>query len=172
MKSSVQIKQQLEHWFLKHIAKERHEMGGTERFTLFDAIQASKTAYWLERISLRKGELLVLVLRVSESQIIINSTERFFYLTPFTIEQVEYTNFEGHNGFTQPAVRDTTTGKNTSVKTEGKTAPFELRMLNGDTLLWNVPTGVSGFAFWNVTKKCELIGRKYLGGNSLKNEGT
>jgi hypothetical protein len=56
----------------------------------------------------------------------------------------------------------TINGKLKGVKSDGYFAGFGLRKHGGEIVYWLIPTGRAGFAFWNVTKKCELIGRKYL----------
>jgi hypothetical protein len=48
------------------------------------------------------------------------------------------------------------------VKTEGLVKEFGIRKTDGTIIYWIIPTGISGFGFWNVTKRCELVGRKYL----------
>jgi hypothetical protein len=73
-----------------------------------------------------------------------------------------YTDFKGHIGYKTFAVGQPMSSKKVSVKMEGYTAEFGLEKNDGQIIFWLIPTGEPGFAFWNVTAKCALIGRKYL----------
>jgi hypothetical protein len=161
-KSPEEIKRQIEFWFLKYYDKDRKKFNGTEVFTLFDLLEESTKDILSGQVNLRETELPVLILRISENQIIINTTERFIQLTNSDIEDVEYADFEWHNGYDSILATRLPNGKPVSVKTDGHLSTFGLRKRNGEIVGWKIPTGSPGFGFWNVTKKCELIGRKYL----------
>ena len=161
-KSPKEIKRQIEFWFLKYFGKEKEEFDGSELFTLFDLIDETfKNSLSLE-MGLNKSELPVLALKVSDNEIIINTTERFIRLSNSVAEYLEYKDFEYHNGYESFLATRLPSGKPISVKTDGYTSNFSLRKRDGEIVKWEIPTGSPGYGFWNVTKKCELIGRKYL----------
>lgn len=161
-KSAEEIKGQIEFWFLKYYKKSRDEFNGTEIFTLFDLLDYETRKKLTSRLNLRENELPVLTLWVSDEQIIINTTEKFTRLTNSEMEEIEYSDFEWHTGFESILATRKPNGKPISIKTDGYNSKFGLKKKSGDIILWTIPTGSPGFGFWNVTKKCELIGRKYL----------
>ena len=112
-------------------------------------------------MKLNNKEIPVLLLTVSKSEYIINTTERFIRIIKSKKEYINYVDFEWHKGYKSIRIK-TNSGKTVSVKSENYVAEFELQKRNGEVTVWNIPTGIAGFGFWNVTKKCELIGRKYL----------
>ena len=161
-KSPEEIKRQIEFWFLRYFRKEKEELNGSELFTLFDLIEDISKNNLNLQMDLKKSELPVLILKISDNEIIINTTERFIRLSNSVAEYLEYKEFEWHNGFDSILATKLPSGKPISVKTDGYTSNFSLRKRNGEIVNWEIPTGVPGYGFWNVTKKCELIGRKYL----------
>jgi hypothetical protein len=91
-------------------------------------------------------------------------------LTNDIVEYINYTEFDWHIGYKSIAAKRDR-GVSVSVKTDGQIAEFWLRKINGEIVFWEIPTGKAGFAFWNVTKKCELIGRKYPDNHDANNIG-
>ena len=159
-KSAEQIKDQIQFWFFKYFNKAKTDFNGDETFTLFELLNAELQTELKQRLHLDRNEMPVLVLKISESEFIINTTKKFVRIDADVSEMVNYHEFDWHYGYKNIIVK-TPTGKAGSVKSEGLISDFGLRKLNGDIVYWKVPTGKPGFAFWNVTKKCELIGRKY-----------
>jgi len=157
-KSSEKVKAQMEFWFFGFFSKEKSDFNGTEIFTLFDLIPESEKSEFIKKVELKKNEIPVLVLKISESEFIINSTHKFVLLDSSKTEFIEYSEFDWHNGFKAFA---TSREDGISVKQNGHFADFRIRKTNGEIITRKIPTGEPGFAFWNVTKKCELIGRKY-----------
>lgn len=160
-KTAENIKKQLEFWLLKYYCKEKSELSGKELFTIFDLISQRQKNEIINLLKLRENELPVLYLKISEEKSIVNTTERFIKVTDQGIEEIEYTNFKEHKGFDRFIIKKRLIGQNINVKTNGYLSPFALKLKNGEIIEWEIPTGTAGFGFWNVTKKCELIGRKY-----------
>jgi len=126
--------------------------------TFFERIPPDRREHLLARISLNPYEIPVLVLSVTTEEAIINTTDRFVRLTDTTVESLAYADFGGHKGFDSMIL-----GKEArNLKTSASVIPFALTRRNGETIHWPVPTGAPGFAFWNVTKHCERIGRRYI----------
>ena len=109
-------------------------------------------------MDLNKNEIPVLILKISQSEFIINTTHKFILLDNSKTEFIEYSEFEWYNGFKAFV---TNREEAMSVKQNGYLADFKIRKTNGEIITRKIPTGELGFAFWNVTKKCKLIGRKY-----------
>ena len=160
-KTAENIKKQMEFWLLKYYCKEKSELNGKEVFTIFDLISEKQKIALINLLKLRENELPVLYLKISEEKSIVNTTERFIKLTDQGREEIEYNNFKRHKGFDAFIIKKRLIGKNINVKTDGYLSPFSLKLKNGKIIEWEIPTGRAGFGFWNVTKKCELIGRKY-----------
>ena len=161
MKSPEQIKTQIEFWFVKYFRMTREEFNGTELFTLFDLLTAESKKKIIEQMTLRVNELPVLLLTISNDQMIVNTTERFIRLRNLETEYIDYADFECHDGFKSILATIQPDGKSVSIKTDGYISEFGLRKKSGEIVPWQIPTGTPGFGFWNVTKNCELIGRKY-----------
>lgn len=161
-KSAKKIKEQLEFWLLKYYIKERIDLNGKEPFTIFDLMDDKLKAKLTKKLNLRENEFPALSLKVSVDGYIINTTERFIRLTENKVEQIEYTNFESHVGYGISMNNRSLKGQSINVKTEGHYSKFGIMTKTGEKIEWTIPTGIPGFGFWNVTKKCELIGRKYL----------
>ena len=165
-KTSEQIKEHMLFWFLKYYNKSVEEFDGSEQFTLFDKIPISRKELYLRRLFLQPNELPVFILVVDKDELIINTTNKFVRLENFTSEFINYTDFEWHNGFNTIVPSPSENERLNSIKTNGNVSKFGLKLKNGQIIYWNVPTGSIGFAFWNITKKCELIGRKYVAGTN------
>lgn len=160
-KSSEQIKDRIEFWFLKYFNKTKTDFNGNEIFTLFDLTDADLQTDLKKQLNLDRNEIPVLVLKISKLEFVINTTKKFVRIDPDSTESIDYSEFEWHNGYKSISVISTPTGKVANVKTEGLNSDFGLRKRNGKIVYWKIPSGKPGIAFWNVTKKCELIGRKY-----------
>lgn len=161
IKSPEKIKEQIEFWFFKYHVKPKEEFNGEEKFTLYHLLSDSLKAEIEGKVKLRNSELPVLVLHIEGSNYIINSTERFIQIENSRVETIDYKDFEWHTGFESLIANRTSSGEITSIKHDGVISKFGIRKRNGEIKYWKIPTGSPGFAFWNVTKKCELIGRKY-----------
>jgi hypothetical protein len=170
-KSANKIKEQLEFWLLKYYVKERSDLSGKELFTIFDLMDSELKANLTKNLNLRKDELPALSLKISEDSYIINTTERFIRLTKNQTNEIEYINFESHLGYGDFVVKKRFIRKHVNVKTEGYYSDFVIKTKTGEKIEWRIPTGTPGFGFWNVTKKCELIGRKYLKNKTTPQHG-
>jgi hypothetical protein len=160
-KNAEYIKKRLEFWLLKYYCKERNELNGKELFTIFDLISQKQKNEIINLIKLRENELPVLYLKISEEKSIINTTERFIKLTNQGIEDIEYKDFKKHEGYDKFIIKKRFLRRNINTKTDGYLCFFCLKLKDGKIREWEIPTGTAGIGFWNVTKKCELIGRKY-----------
>lgn len=158
-KSAEQIKDRIEFWFLKYFNKTKTDFNGSEIFTLFEFLNAELRAELKKRLNLYPNEIPVLVLKISKSEFIINTTKKFVRIDSDSTEIIDYAEFEWHNGYKSFVVDKE---KKIITKHDGHFAEFGLRKTNGEIIYWKIPTGVPGFGFWNVTKKCELIGRKFI----------
>jgi len=107
---------------------------------------------------MRSHAIPVLLLSVREKEAIINTTDRFIRLSDSGIETLDYTDFSGHQGFQTGPLTEATA----SLKIKGAVKPFGLTRRNGEVVEWPIPTGAPGFGFWNVTKHCQRIGRRYI----------
>ena len=161
-KSPEQIKSQLEFWFFKYFNKAREEFNGKERFTLFELIDDNLKDKLIAQIGLMTNEIPVFLLKISEESYLINTTERFIKLDRSIVDKVDYREFSGHVGYTEVAIVRKGFKKVADVKTEGLIREFGIKKIDGTIAYWMIPTGTPGFGFWNVTKRCELVGRKYL----------
>ena len=161
-KPAEEIKEKMEFWFFKYYKKALEDFDGTEAFTLFDLLEEKQKKELIARLNLRENELPVLILKISEEVVVVNTTERFIRMSESGNEPIEYTSFAWHDGYESILVEKLPNGKHISVKTNGYLSKFKLRLRNKEIILWDIPTGSPGFAFWNVTKRCEWIGQKYL----------
>jgi hypothetical protein len=82
---------------------------------------------------------------------VICTTRRFIYLENGSIQALTYSEFKNHTGFKSIDIQGNSR-TSFGVKTEGYIAEFGLRKKDGQIVYWKIPTGKSGFAFWNVTK--------------------
>ena len=156
--SAEQIKDRIEFWFFKYFNKSKTDFNGNEIFTLFELLNTEIKIDIKKRLNLKQKEIPVLVLKISESEFIINTTEKFVRIDSNSTEIIEYAGFEWHKGYKSIVVNKE---KKIITKHDGHFAEFGLTKTNGKIIYWKIPTGVPGYGFWNVTKKCELIGRKY-----------
>lgn len=161
IKSPEKIKEQIEFWFFKYHVKPKESFNGEEKFTLYKLLNDSLKTEIEGKVKLRNFELPVLVLHVEGANYIINSTERFIRIENSKVGMIDYKDFEWHIGYESLMTNRFTSGKVTSIKDDGEISEFGIRKRNGEIIYWKIPTGSPGFAFWNVTKKCEVIGRKY-----------
>jgi len=157
-KSSQQIKDRIEFWFLKYFNKTKTDFNGNEIFTLFDLLNTELKAELKNRLNLDPNEIPVLVLKISESEFVINTTKKFVRIDTDSTEIIDYSEFEWHNGYKSFVVDKE---QEIIAKQDGYFEEFGLRKINGEIIYWKIPTGVPGFGFWNVTKKCEVIGRRF-----------
>lgn len=161
-KSAERIKKQIQFWFLRYHGKDVEEFDGTELFTLFDLLNEETHQLLGKQFELRENELPVLCLKIEDDGFIINTTERFIRLNSAEFDSINYKDFEWHTGFKFLLSKDTSREKIINSKVAGRLLDFGLRRRDGEIIYWKVPTGSPGFGFWNVTKKCELIGRRYV----------
>lgn len=161
-KSPEKIKTQLEFWFFKYFNKDREEFNGKEEFTLFDLVNDDLKNELILKINLKSDEIPVFLLRIDKENFIVNTTERFLKVDETIIEEIHYCDFLRHEGYIDVISIRKNFREIVDVKTEGLIKEFGIMKVNETILHWKIPTGTPGFAFWNVTKRCELIGRKYL----------
>ena len=161
-KAANQIAEQIERWFFKYHKKEKSGFNGSEIFTIFHHLYYEKQNELIRRMNLNKHEIPVVALSSNKNEFIIITTERFIRIYDSGTESLLYSNFEGHVGYKSMAAGQRERSKLMSVKTEGYVSEFGLKRKDGQIIYWVIPTGGPGFAFWNVTDKCALIGRKYL----------
>lgn len=157
-KSAKQIKERIEFWFFNYFNKTKKDFNGSELFTLFELLNAELQIKLKQRLNLESNEIPVLILKISESEFIVNTTKKFIKIDSDKMEIINYAEFEWHNGYKSFVVDKE---KKIITKHDGHLSEFGLRKRNGEIIYWEIPTGVPGFGFWNVTKKCELIGRKF-----------
>ena len=157
-KSVTQIKQRIEFWFFKYFNKAKEDFNGSEIFTLFELIDMELQSKLKQQLNLENNEMPVLILKISSSEFIINTTKKFIRLDNNKTEIIDYSDFEWHNGYTSIFVDKE---KLISTKNNGHLLEFGLRKRKGEVVYWKIPTGFPGYGFWNVTKKCKLIGRKF-----------
>lgn len=157
-KSAEQIKTQMEFWYLRFYGKSKPDINGKELFTLFDLIPESQQNKLIKQLDLVKPEIPVLILRISDSEFIVNTTDRFVMIDGVKKESIRYGDFEWHEGFIHFIMVN---NEKVNVKKKGHFADFKIRKKDGERITRKIPTGEPGFAFWNVTKKCKLIGIKY-----------
>jgi len=152
----------MEHWFLHYYGKERAFFSGNEDFTLFDLVSEGLQRGILAQTGLAESEKPVFLLKCDNATFILNTTHRFIRIGGSGIESVLYSEFAQHSGYKSiRLLSKETTAAAKGIKTDGYFEEFGLRLRSGEVLYWSIPSGKPGFAFWNVTKKCELIGRKY-----------
>jgi hypothetical protein len=158
-KTDKEIKNQIINWFLKYHGNPIDSFNGQEEFTLFDKISAN-TQKVINALALN-NELPVLVLKKDNEIIVVCTTRRFVYFENNATQELKYSDFEYHTGYKSINVPGHT-GSYIGVKTDGYISEFGLRKNEGYIVYWKIPTGHSGFAFWNVTKKFSILGRKYI----------
>jgi hypothetical protein len=158
-KTDEEIKGQIIRWFALHHKQSADTFTGTEQFTLFDKLPQSRQEQIQENIP--SNELAVLTLTIEENSEIVCTTSRFIYIKNGQTQELKYTDFDTHRGFTSVATKSLT-GKVESAKTDGYLADFGLIKKDGQIIIWSIPTGKPGFKFWNITRKFSIIGRKYI----------
>lgn len=156
-KTAPQLALQIEGWFLRYYDIAEDAVDGTEQFTFFRKMPLELVRNILPLLSLNANEIPVLVLTLGNQGFIVSTTERFIKLEVLNTESISYTDFKQHTGF--PSI---ITIEGTGIKTNGSKADFGIRKNDGTIVYWPVPTGEPGFAFWNVTKKFDIIGRRYI----------
>jgi hypothetical protein len=161
-KTPNQVAEQIERWFLMYHKSEKSSFNGSEPFTIFDHLYFEKQNELIRRVEFNKKEIPVLVLSLNKNEFIINTTERFIHIDSLGTTSLFYKDFDGNKGFKAfgPGQMDNRTIVN--IKTEGKLAEFGLQKKDGEIIYWPIPTGKPGFAFWNITDKFEIIGRRYV----------
>jgi hypothetical protein len=161
-KTPNQVAEQIERWFLMYHKSEKSSFNGSEAFTIFDHLYFEKQNEFIRRVQLNEKEIPVLILSINKNEFIINTTERFIHIDCFGTTSLFYKDFAGHNGFRAFGPGQMDNRAIVNIKTEGKLAEFGLKKKDGEVIYWSVPTGKPGFAFWNITNKFEIIGRRYV----------
>lgn len=165
-----QIRRKIEGWLIRHEQKEEEQFDGKEVFTLYSKL-STEILFKLESVlELNTSEIPILVLSVENDGFIVNTTDRFIRVFGSNTESILYSDFDYHVGFTSISAKDSLNTKSESIKVEGLFQDFGIKTKSGKILYWILPTGKPGFAFWNVTDKCEVIGRRFLI-NSLPSTG-
>ena len=160
IKTPDQIAALIQHWFLHYHGKDREFFSGSEDFTIFDLIPDGLQRGLLQRVNLDENERPVLLLKCDKTTFTLNTTHRFIRISESDLEFIFYADFISHEGYKSISVETKAAAK--AIKTDGYFAEFGIKIRSDEILYWSIPSGKPGFAFWNVTKKCELIGRKYL----------
>lgn len=158
-----QIKEKIEGWLFRHEQKGKDQFNGDEVFTLVSKLSPTGLQQLNDKLRLHKFEIPVLILLTGTDSFIVNTTERFIHISGADIEAINYTDFDCHLGFV--SILEKQNPNRTAVKgikTEGSFQEFGIKSKFGTTTYWTVPTGKPGFSFWNVTNKCEIIGRRFL----------
>jgi hypothetical protein len=161
-KTPNEVAGHIERWFLMYHKSEKSSFNGSEAFTLFDLLFFEKQNELIKRVTLSEKEIPVLVLTLNKNEFILNTTERFIHIDVFGTTSLYYKDFDGHNGFRAFGPGQMDNRAIVSIKTEGKLAEFGLKKKDGEVVYWSVPTGKPGFAFWNITNKCEIVGRRFV----------
>jgi hypothetical protein len=162
IKTPNQVAEQIERWFLRYYNKEKSAFNGSEIFTIFDHLYFEKQNVLIKKVEFNKHEIPALILSLSNNEYILMTTERFIRIYESGTESLFYSDFDGHIGFKAFGDRQLPISKIVNVKTEGQLGEFGLKKKEGQIIYWSIPTGSPGFAFWNVTNKFEIIGRRYL----------
>ena len=158
-KTDKEIKDQIINWFLKYHKLSNDDFTGFEEFTLFEKLLLDKQEK--TKTLLHANELAVLILKKDVENTIICTTRRFICLEKNEILELKYSEFNRHVGYKDIHVHGHI-GPHIGVKTDGYISEFGLQKNDGQIIYWKIPTGKSGFAFWNITQKFEMIGRKYI----------
>lgn len=161
-KTPGEVAAQIERWFLLYHKTEKSSFSGSETFTIFDLLCPEKQNELIKQVEFNKQEIPVLVLFLNNNECILNTTERFIHIENTGTASLYYTEFDGPNGFKAlgPGTMDNLTV--VSIKKEGKLAEFGLKKKDGEVVYWPVPTGKPGFAFWNITDRFKIIGRRFV----------
>ena len=148
----------MQQWFLSYHGENRGFFTGTEIFTFFDLSPEDVQRSIRQKANLDEREKPVLLLNCDNSVFVLNTTHRFIRVGESDLDSILYTDFDGHAGFNSINIKGTEKG----IKADGYFAEFGLATQSRGIVYWSIPSGRPGFAFWNITKKCTLIGRKYL----------
>ena len=151
IKTHRQVSIQMEKWLTRYLDKPKAAFDGCEPFTFFDSLFYEKQNRLYKLMDLPPDEIPVFFLPVREDEYIITTTRRFLRLSSDDHESLLFTDFAGHQGF-----KFASRGYK-----GGSVAFFILKRKTERPLFWEIPTGQPGHAFWTVTNKCELIGRRY-----------
>lgn len=160
-KTAQQIQEQIVRWYLKYFNKTIEDISGKEAFTVFSKLEESIKTEALTKVALHRKEIPVLYFSIDQDTFLICTTGRFLYSARDRLESLDYSAFNGGLGY-QSNWFVGADGKKTHVKKEGNIHKFGLHKTNGEVLVWNLPTGLYGYAFWNIAKKFSIIGRKYI----------
>ena len=160
-KTPQQVTDRLNFWYLKYFGIGIEEVTGSEMFTIFDKLAKEKQNTIKGHFQLGNNELCSLILWSEDGSFVLCTTHRFVHFSKSEIESIKYSDFKCHDGFKSLRKPDRKENNVANIKVDGYYQDFGLRLKNGSIKYWKIPTGKFGYAFWNVTKKFELIGRKY-----------
>lgn len=160
-KTPAEVAAQIERWFLLYHKSEKTSFNGSETFTIFDLLSSEKEHELIKQVELDKQEIPVLVLFLDNNECILNTTERFIHIYNAGTSSLYYSDFDGPNGFKAFGPGQMDNHMVVSIKKEGKLAEFGLKKKDGEVVYWPVPTGKPGFAFWNVSDRFKIIGRRF-----------
>jgi hypothetical protein len=162
VKTPNQVVEQIERWFLRYYNKEKSTFNGSEEFTFFDQLYFEKRNELIRKVEINKHEIPVLILSIRNDEYILNTTERFIRIYDLGTESLFYSDFDYHKGFKGFGHDHVPISKVMNLKSEGHFSEFGLKKKDGQLVYWLLPTGKPGFAFWNITNKFEIIGRRYV----------
>ena len=160
------IKRLLRTWFLKYGNWKESDVNGSEQFTLFDKLSSEWKEKYINQLDLHPAEWPVYILRINAEDFIINTTHRFIHFANGQFDELDYRNFNGPRGFKAMFTMSNEEYEKASPKQDGHFAEFLLDTKDGKSIAWMIPTGKPGYAFWNITRNCRIIGEKYLRGGS------
>ena len=161
-KTPGEVAAQIERWFLLYYKTEKTSFNGSETFTIFDLLCPEKQNELIKEVTFDKHEVPVLVLFLDNNECILNTTERFIHIYNAGTSSLYYSDFDGPNGFKAFGPGQMDNHMVVSIKKEGKLAEFGLKKKDGEVVYWPVPTGKPGFAFWNVSDRFKIIGRRFV----------
>jgi hypothetical protein len=161
-KTPGEVAAQIERWFLLYHRSEKTSFNGSETFTIFDLLCPEKQNELIKEVEFDRQEIPVLVLFLGNNECILNTTERFIHIHNAGTSSLYYSDFDGPNGFKAFGPGQMDNHMVVSIKKEGKLAEFGLKKKDGEIVYWPVPTGKPGFAFWNVSDRFKIIGRRFV----------
>ncbi|SEW09899.1 hypothetical protein SAMN05428988_2023 [Chitinophaga sp. YR573] len=148
VKTPVQVATQLARQYLMFYNKKE------DTDNLFNLFSYAEHGQILNKVHLAPFEIPVLILTTCDDNYIVNTTTRFIRISPSSYESVYYSDFKGHFRIMllQTFKKD--------VKLAGWFGEAALEKINGELIYWDIPIGIAGGGFQNITRRCSIIGRR------------
>jgi hypothetical protein len=129
---------------------------GGDSHNLFNPFSYEEHGEILNKVHLYPFEIPVLILATCDDSYIVNTTIRFIRIGPSSCESVYYMDFKAHSGLilSQKFKKD--------VKLGGFFGKAWLEKINEELIYWDIPIGIPGGGFQNITGRCSIIGRRIL----------